>query len=174
MAGGMQSGITTRTYKSGSIIYFENDKSEYIYILKSGRVLLTYTKIDTGEEIKEDVRQGEFFGVKSALGKYPREETAQTIGETHVLVLTLADFERLILKNVNVVRKMLRVFSNQLRRIGKTVRTVLGESDSVAPDVELFRIGENHCGIFVKIVFEVGLSIGVHKSVIIIRLGALV
>lgn len=144
MAGGMQSGITTRTYKSGSIIYFENDKSEYIYILKSGRVLLTYTKIDTGEEIKEDVRQGEFFGVKSALGKYPREETAQTIGETHVLVLTLADFERLILKNVNVVRKMLRVFSNQLRRIGKTVRTVLGESDSVAPDVELFRIGEHY------------------------------
>lgn len=144
MAGGMQGGIITRTYKSGSIIYFENDKSEYIYILKSGRVLLTYTKIDTGEEIKEDVRQGEFFGVKSALGKYPREETAQTIGETHVLVLTLADFERLILKNVNVVRKMLRVFSNQLRRIGKTVRTVLGESDSVMPDVELFRIGEHY------------------------------
>lgn len=144
MAGGMQSGIITRVYKSGSIIYFENDKSEYIYILKTGRVLLTYTKIDTGEEIKEDVRQGEFFGVKSALGKYPREETAQTIGETVVLILTLADFERLILKNVNVVRKMLRVFSNQLRRIGKTVRTVLGESDSVAPDVELFRIGEHY------------------------------
>jgi len=144
MAGGMQGGIITRSYKSGSIIYFENDKSEYIYILKSGRVLLTYTKIDTGEEIKEDVRQGEFFGVKSALGKYPREETAQTIGETLVLVLTLADFERLILKNVNVVRKMLRVFSNQLRRIGKTVRTVLGDSDSVSPDVELFRIGEHY------------------------------
>ena len=144
MARGMQSGIMTRVYKSGSIIYFENDKSEYIYILKSGRVWLTYTKIDTGEEIKEDVRQGEFFGVKSALGKYPREETAQTIGETVVLVLTLADFERLILKNVNVVRKMLRVFSNQLRRIGKTVRTVLGESDNVAPDVELFRIGEHY------------------------------
>lgn len=144
MARGMQSGIMTRVYKSGSIIYFENDKSEYIYILKSGRVWLTYTKIDTGEEIKEDVRQGEFFGVKSALGKYPREETAQTIGETVVLVLTLADFERLILKNVNVVRKMLRVFSNQLRRIGKTVRTVLGESDNVTPDVELFRIGEHY------------------------------
>lgn len=144
MAGRMQSGIITRVYKSGSIIYFENDKSEYIYILKSGRVWLTYTKIDTGEEMKEDVRQGEFFGVKSALGKYPREETAQTIGETVVLVLTLADFERLILKNVNVVRKMLRVFSNQLRRIGKTVRTVLGESDNVAPDVELFRIGEHY------------------------------
>ncbi len=152
MASGIQSGIITRPYKSGSIIYFENDKSEYIYILKSGRVLLSYTKIDTGEEIKEEVRQGEFFGVKSALGKYPREETAQTIGETVVLVLAMADFERLILKNVNVVRKMLRVFSNQLRRIGKNVRTVLGESENVNPDVELFRIGEHYfkAGDFIK------------------------
>lgn len=144
MASGFQGGIITRGYKSGSIIYFEGDKSENIYILKSGRVLLTFTKIDTGEEVTEDVRQGEFFGVKSALGKYPREETAQTIGETTVLVLSMADFERMILRNVNVVRKMLRVFSNQLRRIGKTVRTVLGESDNVNPEVELFRIGEHY------------------------------
>lgn len=144
MSSGFQGGIITRSYKPGSIIYFEGDKSEYIYILKSGRVLLTYTKIDTGEEIKEEVRQGEFFGVKSALGKYPREETAQTIGETMVLVLNMADFERMILRNVNVVRKMLRVFSNQLRRLGKTVRTVLGETDNINPVVELFRIGEHY------------------------------
>ncbi len=135
-------GIMTRTYKSGSIIYFEGDKSEYVYILKSGRVFLTSIKLDTGEEVKEDVRHGEFFGVKSALGKYPREETAQTVGETSVLVLGLADFERLVLRNVNVVRKMLRVFSNQLRRIHKMVRSALGESEAVNPAVELFRIGE--------------------------------
>ena len=136
------SGIITRTYKSGSIIYFENDKSEYVYILKAGKVFLTSIKLDTGEEVKEEVRQGEFFGVKSALGKYPREETAQTVGNTTVLVLTPVDFERLVLKNANIVRKMLRVFSNQLRRIVKMERSVLGESEIVNPDVELFKIGE--------------------------------
>jgi len=137
-----QGGVIPRMYKSGSIIYFEGDRSEYIYILKSGRVVLSSTKLDTGEEVKEEVKKGEFFGVKSALGKYPREETAQTIGETVVLIFTLADFERLILRNVNVVQKMLRVFSNQLRRIGKMVRSVLGEGENVNPDIELFKIGE--------------------------------
>jgi tetratricopeptide (TPR) repeat protein len=141
-AGSGPSGIITRTYKSGSIIYFENDKSEYIYILKGGKVVLTTTKLDTGEEVKEEVRQGEFFGVKSALGKYPREETAQTMGNTTVLVLTPADFERLVLKNATVVKKMLRVFSNQLRRIVKMERSVLGEGEIVNPDAELFKIGE--------------------------------
>jgi len=147
---GITSGIIPRQYKSGSIIYFEGDKSEYIYILKSGRVVLTSIKLDTGEEVKEDVRQGEFFGVKSALGKYPREETAQTVGDTVVLVMTLPDFERLILRNANVVRKMLRVFSNQLRRLVKMERSILGESETISPDSELFRIGEYYynAGVF--------------------------
>lgn len=135
-------GIITRRYKHGSIVYFEGDKSEYIYILKSGKVILTYLKIDTGEEEKEEIKIGEFFGVKSALGRYPREETAQTVGETVLLVLPSADFERLILKKVDVVMKMLRVFSNQLRRIGRMQREVLGETDTINPTVELFKIGE--------------------------------
>jgi len=136
------SNIITRRYKHGSIIYFEGEKSNFIYILKSGRVILTSIKIDSGEEVKEEVRKGEFFGVKSAIGKYPREETAQTIGETQLLVLTMADFERLLLKNVGLVIKMLRIFSNQLRRVGKMQREVLGEIDSVNPAEELFKIGE--------------------------------
>ncbi len=136
------SGITTRRFKSGSIIYFDGDRSDYIYILKSGRVILTSIKLDTREQVTEDVKIGEFFGVKSVLGKYPREETAQTIGETTVLVLRPADFERLILKNVTIVRKMLRVFSNQLRRIHGMVRHEMGEEENINPVFELFNIGE--------------------------------
>lgn len=144
------SSMMTRGYKSGSVIFFEGDKSEYIYILKSGKVILTSIKLDSGEEVKEEVKPGEFFGVKSSLGRYPREETAQTVGETVVLVLALADFEKLILRNVNVVRKMLRVFSNQLRRIGKMVRSVLGDTENINPEVELYKIGEFYykAGIF--------------------------
>lgn len=140
--GSPTQGITTRTYKPGSIVYFENDKSECIYILKAGLIILTSQKPETGEEVKEDVKPGEFFGVKSALGRYPREETAQVLKDSVVLVLTLADFERLILKNVNVVMKMLRIFSNQLRRIGRAVREVLGETSTINPEEELFKIGE--------------------------------
>lgn len=136
------SGITTRTFKSGSIIYFEGDRSDNIFILKAGRVILTSIRLDTQEEMKENVRIGEFFGVKSALGKYPREETAQAVGETTILVLRPADFERITLKNVALVRKMLRIFSNQLRRIHSMVRNEMGQSSKIDPASELFNIGE--------------------------------
>ena len=142
MADNTVTGITTRAYKSGSIIYFNGDRSDNIYILKSGKVFLSSIRLDTGSEVKENVQLGEFFGVKSALGKYPREETAQTIGETTVLVLKTSDFEKLILKNVPIVRKMLRVFSNQLRRVHKMVESVLGQAEISNPALELFNIAE--------------------------------
>jgi CRP-like cAMP-binding protein len=134
--------IITRSYKHGSIIYFEGDRSDVIYILKAGKVVLTSIKIDTGEELKENIKLGEFFGVKSAIGRYPREETAQTIGDTNVLVVSRADFEKMMIKNVSMVTKMLRVFSNQLRRITNMQREILGQVDSVNPAAELFKIGE--------------------------------
>jgi len=140
--GPVNSGIVPRRYKSGSVIYFEGDNSEYIYILKSGGIILTSINLETGEEVKENVSQGEFFGVKSSIGKYPREETAQVISDTIVLLLSMEEFERLVVSNVQIVKKMLRVFSNQLRRIGRTVRSVMGESGVLNPDVELFKIGE--------------------------------
>jgi CRP-like cAMP-binding protein/TolA-binding protein len=142
MGSGAMSGVVTRQYKAGSIVYFEGDKSEYIFILKAGRVMLNYLRPETGEEIKEEIKAGEFFGVKSALGKYPREETAQTLTDTVVLQLRLDDFERIVLSNVQVVKKMLRVFSNQLRRIGRAVREVLGETSVQNPAAELFKIAE--------------------------------
>ena len=73
-------GPIIRSYKAGSIVYFEKDKADDIYVLQNGRIILSYTSIDTKVEIKEDVKLGEFFGVKSSLGRYPREETAQVVG----------------------------------------------------------------------------------------------
>lgn len=131
-----------RNYKEGSVIYFEGDEGKEIYILKSGRIVLISKALDTGEEIREEIKTGEFFGVKSVLGGYNREETAQVLTDSVVLVFTQDEFEKLITKNFEILMKLLRVFSNQLRRIGKKVRELLGKGESRKPATELFNIGE--------------------------------
>ncbi len=133
---------TVRNYKEGSVIYFENDKSEEIYILKSGRVVLLTTSPETNEEVKEEIRTGEFFAIKSVLGNYKREETAQCLTQTVVLIFTQAEFESLISKNFDILLKLLKVFSNQLRRVGKKVRELLDHGEQKLPSTELFNIGE--------------------------------
>lgn len=135
-------GPIIRTYKGGSIIYFEKDRAEDVYVLQSGRVVLTYTAMDTGIEMKEDVRLGEFFGVKSALGHYPREETAQVIGSANVLVFKVAEFEVFVCQRTHLILKMLKVFSSQLRQVHRKVREILGEGDARSSSYELMNVAE--------------------------------
>ncbi len=98
---------------------------------------------DGKSEIKEDVKLGEFFGVKSALGKYPREETAQVIGGATVLVFRLSDFEGFVGQKTHLILKMMKVFSSQLRQIHNKVREQLGQfGDARSPAFELMNVAE--------------------------------
>lgn len=135
-------GPIVRNYKGGSIIYFERDKAEDIYVLRNGRVILTFPAVDTGQEVKEDVRIGEFFGVKSALGKYPREETAQVIGSATVLVFKPNEFEQFVAEKTHLILKMMKVFSSQLRLVHKKLKEILGQSDTRNPAFELMNVAE--------------------------------
>lgn len=132
-----------RNYSDGSIIYFEKERANDVYVLRSGKVVLTYNAVDSGTEIKEDVRIGEFFGVKSALGRFPREETAQVIGKASVLVFKLNDFEALVGKNTKLLLKMMKSFSNQLRQFHSKVKEKLGDFEqSHSAPYELVNAGE--------------------------------
>jgi TolA-binding protein len=131
-----------RNYKSGSIIYFVGDIGDNIYVLKSGAVSLIYHSIETNEEVRETIKSGEFFGVKSALAKRPREETALVIKASQVLVLSTAEFELLVTKNINIIQNFLRVFSNQLRKVGKQVHGFLNNTEVGDNQAELFKIAE--------------------------------
>lgn len=130
------------TYKSNSVIYFEGDSSNRIYVLKSGRVTLTSHDIETGQEIHSRVETGEFFGVKSALGHYPQEENAVVVSTAEVIVFTVPEFEEFASQNTRVILKMLKVFSTQLRRIHAKVTNMLDQPTMVGPEHGLFQIGE--------------------------------
>jgi len=132
----------TRNYSAGSIVYFAGDVGEDVYVMQKGRISLISTSLDQKDDIKEDVHKGEFFGVKSALGRYPREETAQVLADSQVLVFKLAEFEQFGQKNTRIVLQMLKVFSSQLRRVHKAVREFLGEHGAVESSMELVGVGE--------------------------------
>jgi CRP-like cAMP-binding protein len=130
-------------YKTNSIVYFQGDTAERIYILQSGKVSLNYNDIETGQEMHELIQTGEFFGVKSALGRYTREETAVVLSDAQMVQFSVPEFEQFILQNTRIIMKMLKVFSNQLRRIHKQVRNLISSgSDSMDSESGLFRIAQ--------------------------------
>ncbi len=112
-------------YTKGSIVYFEGDKDERIFILQKGILVLTTTDVETHQPVTEQVKNGEFFGVKSALGRFPREETATALTDCVTIALTIQEFEQIFSSNKEIIMKMLRVFSNQLRLIHKKTEAIL-------------------------------------------------
>lgn len=128
-------------YRSGSVIYFQGDMAETIFILQKGNVNLSYQDIETGEDIHDLVQPGEFFGVKSALGKYPREETALALQDSALVGFSVPEFEQLAMANTRVILKMLKVFSNQMRKLHKQVSNLL-EKEEVNAEMGLFNVGE--------------------------------
>jgi len=128
-------------FRSGSIIYFQGDPADRIFILQTGKVSLAYQDIETGLDVKDPVQPGEFFGVKSALGRYAREENAMAMADTAVMAFTVPEFEAVAIANSRIIMKMLKVFSNQMRRVHKQVSRVMAKEEQ-EPSDGLFNVGE--------------------------------
>jgi TolA-binding protein len=92
-------------------------------------------------DVKDSVQPGEFFGVKSALGRYPREENAVTLSDTTVMIFTVPEFENVAMANTRIIMKMLKVFSNQMRRVHKQVSKVMAKEEQPPAD-GLYNVGE--------------------------------
>ncbi len=120
-------------FKANSVVYFSGDVDDRIYILKSGRIVLRSRDIETGQELTDLIQTGEFFGVKSALGHFPREEDAMVLSDADVVQFTVPEFESLVSSNTRIIIKMLKVFSNQLRRIHSKVSSMLNQHDEIDP-----------------------------------------
>ena len=118
------------SYTKGSIIYFEGDIDDRVFILQKGHVVITTTDVETKLQTSEQIKQGEFFGVKSAIGHFPREETVMTLDEAVCISMTSQEFENLFSNNKQLIMKMLRVFSNQLRQIHKKTESVMNNNEN--------------------------------------------
>jgi CRP-like cAMP-binding protein len=129
-------------YRSGSLIYFQGDPADKVFILQNGKVNLVYQDIETGQDIHDLVQPGEFFGVKSALGRYAREENAVAIQDATIMAFTVAEFEALAMANTRIVMKMLKVFSNQMRRIHHQVSNLMEKEEQQNPEAGLFNVGQ--------------------------------
>ena len=128
-------------YRAGSLIYFQGDPADKVFILQAGRVNLAYQDIETGQDVHDMVQPGEFFGVKSSLGRYPREENAIALQDSTLMAFTVPEFEALAMSNTRIIMKMLKVLSNQLRKIHKQVSSLMAKEEQ-NPEAGLFSVGE--------------------------------
>jgi TolA-binding protein len=58
------------------------------------------------------------------------------------MAFSVPEFEQLAMANIRIIMKMLKVFSNQMRRIHKQVSNLMEKEEQQNPEMGLFNVGE--------------------------------
>jgi len=110
-----------KTFKKGSIIFFEGDEGDEIFFIRSGAV-----NIHSFDGVKKVIlaflQEGDYFGEMALIkpGLY-RSATAETTQLTRLYTLRRNDFEKLIMDNPTLAFHLLGDTMERLRRANQQI-----------------------------------------------------
>lgn len=112
----LTSMLTRRRYPKDSVIFFEHDPGDSLYLIVSGRVRVTILADDGREIVLAVLGEGDFFGEMSLLDNEPRSATAIAMEDTEVLIIHQKEFFSIVEKRPPILIKLLSVISSRLRK----------------------------------------------------------
>jgi len=104
-----------REYRRGAVLMREADRSDWVVVLRTGRVKIS---VDTagGTEVMLAVRgPGSLLGELSAVDREPRSASVTAVEPVSALVVPLAGFEQFLQANGRVTFLLMRTLIGKLR-----------------------------------------------------------
>jgi len=105
----------TRRYKPGTVLFHEDDLSDWVLVVNTGRVKISVTTRDGKEVVLGICGPGDLLGEMSALDAYPRSATATAIDAVEVRLIQGADFREFLAGSPGATMAFLRSMSGRLR-----------------------------------------------------------
>ena len=105
-----------RSYPKGSVILFEDDPGDALYLVVTGQVKVVLIGEDGREVILSVLGEGTFFGEMSLLDDEPRSAHVIAMEDSVVLALRREDFRARLRASPEVAIALLRELSRRLRR----------------------------------------------------------
>jgi CRP/FNR family transcriptional regulator len=110
-----------RTFKKGTIIFFEGDEGDDVYFIRSGAVQI-YTFDGTKKVILAILRDGEYFGEMAMIKPGAvRSASAEAAQLTKVYTLKRNAFERLIMEYPRIALYLLDDTMERLRKANQQI-----------------------------------------------------
>ena len=108
--------IREKSYPKGSVILFEDDPGDSLFVVRDGRVKVVLVADDGREVILGILGVGEHFGELALIDEQPRSAHVIAMEESTLLVLRRDDFRRRVEANPAVAWSLLTELSRRLRR----------------------------------------------------------
>jgi CRP/FNR family transcriptional regulator, cyclic AMP receptor protein len=114
-----------RAYPKNSVILFEDDPGDALYVVATGQVKVVLIGEDGREVILSVMGPGEFFGEMSLLDDEPRSAHVIAMEESALVVLRREDFEGILSQTPAIALALLREMSRRLRRADEKVGSLV-------------------------------------------------
>ena len=108
-------------YPRGSVILFENDPGDSLFVVRQGRVKVVLIGEDGREVILGVLGVGEHFGELSLIDDRPRSAHVIAMDDSHLLVLRREDFRKRVESSPAVAWSLLTEMSRRLRRADEKI-----------------------------------------------------
>ena len=111
----LSNAAKVKVYKKKELIYTEGNNPNYLYLLQKGKIK-TFRAHEYGKElIISLLKEGDFFGYTALLDETPYNESAESMEESHVVLIPKEDFYSLLNNNHNVMKKFVKLLSNEIQ-----------------------------------------------------------
>jgi CRP/FNR family cyclic AMP-dependent transcriptional regulator len=110
-----------KTFPKGSVILFENDPGDSLYVIRSGRTKVVLIGEDGREVILGVLSEGDHFGELSLIDERPRSAHVIAMDDSTLIVLRREDFRRRIESSPAVAWSLLVEMSHRLRRADEMI-----------------------------------------------------
>ena len=105
---------TNRSYKKKQVIYSDGSYPNGLFFIIKGKVKTYNANPDGKEFITGLYKEGDFFGYNALLEEGKYEESAATLEDADVCLLSKDDFFSLIYKNKEVSKKFIKMLSDNV------------------------------------------------------------
>jgi CRP-like cAMP-binding protein len=105
-----------RAYPKGSVILFQDDPGDSLFVLRAGRVKVVLIGEDGREVILGVLEPGAHFGELALIDDQPRSAHVIAMDDSQLLILRREDFRRRVEANPTVAWALLTELSRRLRR----------------------------------------------------------
>jgi CRP/FNR family cyclic AMP-dependent transcriptional regulator len=114
-----------RAYPKGSIIVFEDDPGDSMFIVREGRVKVVLIGEDGREVILGVLGVGEHFGELSLIDGQPRSAHVIAMEDAQLIVLRREDFRRRVQESPSVAWALLEAMSRRLRKADEQIGSLV-------------------------------------------------
>ena len=113
----LATGLRTRRYRRGEVIFHQGDPGDALHIILSGRVKISSPSESGVEAILTTLRPGEFFGSLALLDGAPRSASATAVEATETLILPRERFRQLVNDWPEIRDHVFAELAGELRRL---------------------------------------------------------